>query len=110
MGGRTAALAIACRRLLEGVAAETTEVMALDAAADAPSTEPPNHFLCAISHEVMTDPVLAADGMTYERRAIEHWLRKNDTSPSTNSPLADKTLRPNHMIKELCQQLFPDGK
>ena len=30
-------------------------------------------FLCPITQEVMTDPVLTSDGYTYERDAIEHW-------------------------------------
>ena len=30
-------------------------------------------FLCPITQEVMTDPVLTSDGHTYERDAIEHW-------------------------------------
>ncbi|KAK3026438.1 hypothetical protein RJ639_041450 [Escallonia herrerae] len=31
---------------------------------------PPNHFLCPILKEVMIDPFVAADGYTYERKAI----------------------------------------
>lgn len=29
----------------------------------------------------MRDPVIAADGHTYDREAIEMWLRNHDTSP-----------------------------
>jgi hypothetical protein len=35
----------------------------------------------------MEDPVVAADGHTYERRAIEGWFEKHLTSPITNLPL-----------------------
>jgi hypothetical protein len=45
----------------------------------------------------MRDPVVAADGFTYERSVIERWLRSNDTSPITNETLADKTLRETQM-------------
>ncbi|PRW57847.1 ankyrin repeat [Chlorella sorokiniana] len=31
---------------------------------------------CPITHEVMTDPVIAADGTTYERQAIETWIAR----------------------------------
>eukprot|EP00567_Pseudictyota_dubia_P017663 CAMPEP_0197460846 /NCGR_PEP_ID=MMETSP1175-20131217/54991_1 /TAXON_ID=1003142 /ORGANISM="Triceratium dubium, Strain CCMP147" /LENGTH=172 /DNA_ID=CAMNT_0042996017 /DNA_START=34 /DNA_END=548 /DNA_ORIENTATION=+ len=32
-------------------------------------------FLCPITREIMTDPVICADGHTYERHAIDMWLR-----------------------------------
>jgi hypothetical protein len=34
----------------------------------------PAHFVCPLSRQVMTDPVIAADGVTYERQAISDWL------------------------------------
>lgn len=30
-------------------------------------------FVCPITHSVMTDPVVSADGHTYERAAIARW-------------------------------------
>merc|ERR1712146_346013 len=39
-------------------------------------------FLCPLTRELMRDPVFTADGQTYEREAIEAWLRDHDTSPS----------------------------
>ena len=61
--------------------------------------------VCPITHEPMVDPVSAADGQTYERRAIEEWLQKGDvpTSPLTGEPLKDKTLRPNFLARALRQ-------
>jgi hypothetical protein len=32
----------------------------------------------------MDDPCVAADGYTYDRKAIEKWLEENDKSPMTN--------------------------
>ena len=51
--------------------------------------------------EMMNDPVIAADGHTYERVAIEQWLETNDNSPMTNSPLNNKDLVPNHAVKAM---------
>ena len=48
-----------------------------------------------MTHKVMTDPVIAADGHTYERMAIVEWLETHDTSPLTNDPLPSKVLFPN---------------
>ncbi|KAL7146594.1 hypothetical protein ABFS83_06G051500 [Erythranthe nasuta] len=61
-------------------------------------TGPPNHFICPLLKDVMNDPCVAADGYTYDRKAIEEWLRKNNTSPVTNLPLLSKSLIPNHSL------------
>ncbi|KAL1559301.1 non-specific serine/threonine protein kinase [Salvia divinorum] len=53
---------------------------------------PPKHFMCPILREVMSDPCVAADGYTYERKAIEAWLMEKDTSPITELPLPHKHL------------------
>ena len=39
------------------------------------------------AQELFVDPVLAADGFTYERSAIEGWISRKATSPMTNEPL-----------------------
>jgi hypothetical protein len=46
----------------------------------------------------MDDPCVAADGYTYDRKAIEFWLEANNTSPMTNMPLLDKNLIPNYTL------------
>lgn len=47
------------------------------------------------------DPVLAADGCTYERKHMQLWLRANDTSPVTGQPLEHKHLVPNIVIRDM---------
>lgn len=59
---------------------------------------PPKHFICPILREVMTDPCVAADGYTYDRKAIEAWLQEKDTSPFTELPLPHKHLIPNYAL------------
>ncbi|KAL8096033.1 U-box domain-containing protein 35-like isoform X2 [Apium graveolens] len=59
---------------------------------------PPNHFICPILREVMDDPHVAADGYTYDRKAINKWFLENDKSPMTNLPLLSKSLIPNHSL------------
>ena len=63
--------------------------------------EVPPNFLCPILQEVMTDPVLTVDGQTYERSAIEEWLKTHDTSPVTNLPLTLKQVFPNLALKNM---------
>lgn len=59
---------------------------------------PPNMFICPILKDVMENPCVAADGYTYDRKAIEEWLEQNDTSPMTNLPLPHKNLLPNYTL------------
>jgi hypothetical protein len=66
-------------------------------------TDAPSDMLCPITCEIMKDPVICSDGNTYERKAIETWLRTNNKSPSTNLPLINKTLIPNVFAKRVIE-------
>lgn len=70
---------------------------AKDVALDA-EPAPPNHFICPILKEIMEDPCVAADGYSYDRRAIEKWFKEKDKSPMTNLPLPNKNLIPNNTL------------
>eukprot|EP00041_Stephanoeca_diplocostata_P040375 m.1639287 g.1639287 ORF g.1639287 m.1639287 type:complete len:541 (-) comp34400_c0_seq1:433-2055(-) len=61
--------------------------------------EPPDAYVCAITHEVMVDPVSTADGHAYERDAIVKWLERNDTSPRTGCKLENKSVTENHGLR-----------
>lgn len=61
----------------------------------------PNEFLCPITHEIMNDPVCTSDGYTYERKAIEEWLTKKQTSPIMNLSIKSTQLYPNKVLKML---------
>ena len=47
----------------------------------------------------MVDPVMAADGFTYERSEIEAWFQGHATSPQTGNDVPNKTLLPNLSMK-----------
>ncbi len=61
----------------------------------------PDEAHCPITQELFRDPVIAADGNTYERNAIAHWLEAHDTSPMTGAILANTTLIPNLALRSL---------
>ena len=79
--------------------------------AEADETIVASSLVCPITNELMTDPVFTMDGQTYERSAIEEWLKTNDTSPATGKRLPSKMLVDNvsarGMIRELLERL-PD--
>ncbi len=64
----------------------------------------PDYFRCPISHEIISDPVVAADGITYERKEIATWLTHHNTSPLTNIPLLNKTLIPNVNLRQAIEE------
>jgi len=64
---------------------------------------------CPISHQLMRDPVVAADGHSYDRDAIERWIKvrtdagEQPTSPCTGAALAHTDLLPNHALRNAIQ-------
>ena len=49
--------------------------------------------------EIMEDPHIAADGFTYEYRAIKAWLEKHNVSPSTKQKFQHSMLIPDHTLR-----------
>ena len=59
----------------------------------------PRGFLCPITLALMKLPVIAADGNSYERTAIEKWFRDGKlTSPITNLLMSHQELIPNRAL------------
>uniref|UniRef100_A0A7S1ZFJ4 U-box domain-containing protein n=1 Tax=Ditylum brightwellii TaxID=49249 RepID=A0A7S1ZFJ4_9STRA len=84
------------------VASESTEE-------DEVTVEIPNDLVCPITGDLMQDPVVAADGYTYERNAIAKWYRRfplcnNPRSPTTNQPVRSRTLFPNYTVRSQCRE------
>jgi Mg-chelatase subunit ChlD len=48
----------------------------------------------------MNDPVMDPEGHSYERSAIEAWLKANSESPMTRSPLTASQLIPNRGLRD----------
>jgi len=61
-------------------------------------------FFCPITCDVMQDPVIAADGLTYERDAIEKWLELHDKSPGTGAVLPNKHLIANIALRHAIEE------
>ncbi|TVU10590.1 hypothetical protein EJB05_44132 [Eragrostis curvula] len=65
----------------------------------------PSYFICPILQDVMRDPLIAADGFTYEAEAIREWLDSGHrTSPMTNLELPHCDLLPNHALRSAIQE------
>lgn len=68
------------------------------------SEKPPIDYVCPITHELMANPVICADGHSYEGSAIERWLASHCSSPKTNLTLVHKQTTPNHTLRGAIDQ------
>lgn len=67
----------------------------------------PRTFLDPVTHKIMRDPVIARDGLCYDRGTIEPWLaRGNRISPITRLPLSSTVLIPNSTLKATIKDFF----
>ncbi|CAL5360857.1 unnamed protein product [Camellia sinensis] len=63
----------------------------------------PNEFMCPVTLEIMTDPVIVATGQTYEIESIQKWLDSDHrTCPKTSG---SSFMEPNDEISSMVQNL-----
>ena len=64
----------------------------------------PEVFVCPLTHELLTDPVVAARGYSYQRNAFEEWVAQccakglQLTSPKTGARM-ESHMFINHLLK-----------
>lgn len=58
----------------------------------------PDDMMCPLTKQIMTDPVFASDGHTYEREAIYFHLLSSSVSPMTSAVINSKTLISNYNL------------
>ncbi|XP_073276156.1 putative E3 ubiquitin-protein ligase LIN-1 [Primulina huaijiensis] len=68
-----------------------------------PQSRPPKDFVCPITGQIFNDPVTLETGQTYERKAIQEWMnRGNTTCPITRQPFSAVSLpKTNYVLKRL---------
>ena len=61
-------------------------------------------LVCRLTGQGLADPVIAADGHTYERGPLMAWLRQgNSLFPATGKPLCIGAVRSNLAVRELLE-------
>ena len=68
-------------------------------------------FLCPVTHELPIAPVMAKDGVVYERAAIERWFETKEgdpTSPSTGAVIGTELI-PAPQIRNTIEALVKSG-
>ena len=87
-----------------GAAQERVAQMLERRAAEARVTKKFPHYQCPLSLSIMRDPVVTADGQSYERKQIEQWFRtcrdaKQPVTSPLRAPLASDALVPNNSLR-----------
>ena len=84
---------------------EETDAQRLELGLEGASVPP--EFCCPITQVEMVDPVVASDGNSYERAALQKWIDQahgsQALSPVTNEPL-DGRLIPNRNLRQRIEQ------
>ena len=61
-------------------------------------------FYCPITFNLMFEPVIDPEGNTFERVAVEDWIRVNGMSPVTRTPIKVEDLYPNKAYSALLDE------
>ena len=61
--------------------------------------EIPKDYVCPISLQLMTDPVIDCNGHTFDRPSITEWYQNSMISPITHVSISNTNLTPNLILK-----------
>lgn len=61
----------------------------------------PAAFLCPISMEIMTQPVVTPSGGSFQRSALLDWIRQHHTDPVSGAPLRSDQVFPNLAMRDM---------
>lgn len=64
----------------------------------------PDAYYCPITLGLIHMPVIDPEGYSYEKVAIENWIRCNGASPVTRQPMAIEELYPNRTLAALMEE------
>ena len=81
------------------VAMDVDQKPAAGEAAVEATLSPPAIFCCPLTKKVMKDPVIAADGVTYEREAFNGYLQRSRKSPVTFAALEHTYVEGNSALR-----------
>eukprot|EP00210_Caulerpa_lentillifera_P002617 g2504.t1 len=70
----------------------------------------PRSFLCPISMELMTEPVVCPSGVTYDRKSITRWIQEHHSDPATQASLRNDNLYPNLTLRDMIQEWLVENK
>lgn len=60
----------------------------------------PTSYICPISLDIMTHPLVARSGHHFERAAIQAWLTNDDSNPLTREVMGPRDLIPDYRLED----------
>lgn len=60
----------------------------------------PKRYICPISLDIMSDPLVSRSGHRFERGAIEEWIGRTGTNPITRETMTLRDLFPDVTLRE----------
>jgi hypothetical protein len=69
----------------------------------------PQDHICAITHEIMLDPVVDSQGRAYEREAITRWINQNHTHPTDRTAMKVEDLSNAPALSRLIRVFVEDN-
>ena len=67
---------------------------------------PPESYLCPITHKLFRDPVITVSGVSYEKEAIEEWIKTSGSDPFSREPITG--LIPNRALQSSVEEFLED--
>eukprot|EP01080_Neovahlkampfia_damariscottae_P008276 gene8276-101_t len=68
-----------------------------------------SNLVCPITREIFVNPVIASDGFTYEKEAIENWMKRSLNSPMTRERMTSVLIQ-NKQLKMIISEIIDDEK
>lgn len=92
-----------CSSLYESHEGNSSSSLSLGSEKYTNQSRPPKDFVCPITGQIFSDPVTLETGQTYERKAIQEWLKTgNTTCPITRQSISASILpKTNYVLKRL---------
>jgi len=66
----------------------------------------PRSFCCPLTMEPMVEPVIDAEGNTFEKKALLHWLSLYGVSPVSRQPLNANLVVPNFALRDTIHEVM----
>lgn len=89
-----------CRAFLLSTVIAVSTGSEISAAHQESQAQRPNEHFCPITQQVMSEPVVASDGFSYDLKSIEQWMMIYNTSPMTREQLKN-VMYPNLALKAM---------
>ena len=61
------------------------------------------NLLCPISLSIFEEPVICPSGITYEKKELYAWIKKQKVDPLSKKAITEEQLYPNNVLKNVIE-------